>query len=265
MDIAFLATDRLETPAVSVRDRSFLLGDGCFETLFVHAGKAEGISEHLGLLRQSANTLGITGFPKDAALRAAIEEAASSASGDASIRITLSRGAGGRGADPGDSAPLTVISLSPLPHSRPFPPLTAITSTILRNETSPISRIKATNYADNLAARREAVAAGAGEALMLNTRGRPTCFAMGNLFLRSPDRRWLTPPPEEGVRPGYMRAKVIAKLKADGHAIEEAAISLDQLRANGACLFATNSLWGLRPVAQLDSHPYEIDMVPFGG
>ena len=41
--IAFLGQTRLGAPAISPDDRAFLLGDGCFETLRVSGGKADGI------------------------------------------------------------------------------------------------------------------------------------------------------------------------------------------------------------------------------
>lgn len=253
MDIAFLGAERQTKPAVSVRDRSFLLGDGCFETLCVTDGEIEGASEHIALLRRSAKTLSISGYPDDEFLLAALGEAASVAGSSASLRITLSRGAGGRGADAGEAQPLTVISLFPTMQSRPYAPLSALVSSIRRNETSPVSQIKPTNYADSLAARREAEAAGADEALLLNMQGRPACFAMANLFITQPDGSWVTPPPSEGVRPGYMRGRVMAKLEERGTPCLERPIDAEELTLPNGRIFATNSLWGLRLVASLDT------------
>lgn len=263
MDIAFSGKMRLDTPTISVRDRSFLLGDGCFETLRISDGKAEGVDEHLALLHRSAEMLSITGLPVDTVLKTAIAELVTKAGADASLRITLSRGAGGRGADAGDSPPVTVISLFPGAGPRPLAPLNAITSSILRNDTSPISQIKPTNYADNLAARREAVEAGADEALLLNTKGRPACFAMANLFLVLADGTWVTPPPSEGIRAGYMRARTLGSLTSRQHPLAIRPIEPEELTEPGGRLFASNSLWGLRPVARLDLHTYKISMAPF--
>ena len=260
--IAFLGQTRLDAPTISPDDRAFLLGDGCFETLRVASGKADGIEEHIALLARSAEILGISHYPDAPALAQAIIECAAAAESDASLRITLSRGAGGRGAEAGAAEPLTLISLSPLPAGRPYPPLDAITAAIARNDTSPLSQIKATSYGDNLAARREAVSKGAGEALMLNTKGRPACFAMGNLFLRTPSGDWVTPPETEGVRPGYARSQLLAALEAEGSPAAIRPVERSELTAPGTSLFATNSLWGVRPVASLDGVQYEIAMAP---
>lgn len=262
--IAFLGTARTGAHVPSPDDRSFLLGDGCFETLRVSGGKAEGITEHIALLARSAGTLGINGYPDEAALTQAVSDLAATASGEASLRITLSRGAGGRGADASSAEPLTVIGLFPLASGRPYAPLSVITVTVARNDTSPLSRIKSTSYGDNLAARREAVALGADEALMLNTKGRPACFAMANLFLRTAGGNWITPPETEGVRPGYMRAQLLAALDAAGTPAAIRPIERGELDQHGAGLFATNSLWGVRPVAGLDTARYDIHLAPGG-
>lgn len=251
-DILYVGIHRRSDISVSVRDRAFLLGDGCFETLRVSDGEVEGIQEHLALLRQSARVLGIEGFPGDVELQGAIGELAQVVAGEAALRITLSRGAGGRGADASTAQAATVLSLSALAERRPYPPLRVITCTIRRNETSPLSRIKSTSYGDNLAARRAALEVGADEALLLNLYGRPACLAMGNIFLRTASGVWVTPPASEGVREGYMRGQVLLQLTATGMEPQVRPIDLEELRERGASLFGVNSLWGVRPVQTLD-------------
>ena len=184
-------------------------------------------------------------------MTAAIQELAQATPGEAALRITVSRGAGGRGAGALHTQPVTVLSISPLESGRPYAPMSVTTSSIRRNETSPLSALKSTSYGDNLAARREAVDAGVDEALMLNTAGRVACLAMGNLFLRTAADSWATPPMEEGARPGYMRRMIIDQLKSENTAFEERPIELDELLADGVRLYGANSLWGLRPIKDL--------------
>ncbi|WP_081814920.1 aminodeoxychorismate synthase component I [Hyphomonas pacifica] len=252
MDIAFKGAAWMASPEVSVRDRAFLLGDGCFETLRLSDGSIEGLDEHIALLRCSLSVLGINGVPEDEALRQAFLELAERVAGDAALRITVSRGAGGRGAVAAGSEPLTVLSVTPLSDTRPYAPMKTITASIRRNETSPLSQIKSTSYGENLVARRQASEAGADESLMLNMAGRPACFAMGNLFLVTADGVWVTPPEEEGVRPGYMRASILRRLQEEGTPCEIRAIEYAELIQPGAQIFGANSLWGLRDVASLD-------------
>lgn len=257
-DIVYVGKDRGSENSVSVRDRAFLLGDGCFETLRVSDGKIEGMREHLALLRQSADVLSIEGFPGDLELERDLNKLAQGVAGEAAVRITLSRGASGRGADASAAAAVTVLSLSALAEHRPYPPLRIVTSSIRRNETSPLSRIKSTSYGDNLAARRAAVQMGADEALLLNLAGRPACLAMGNIFLRTAAGHWVTPPASEGVREGYMRGLVLDRLAAAGMDVQVRPLMAQDLREPGASLFGVNSLWGMRPVQTLDGQAVTI-------
>ena len=249
---------------VQCDDRSFLLGDGCFETLRIIDGVCEGVREHIELLRRSLDVLKIKGVPEDSVLTAAIQELAQATPGEAALRITVSRGAGGRGAGALHTQPVTVFSISPLEAGRPYAPMSVATCSIRRNETSPLSTLKSTSYGDNLAARREAVYAGADEALMLNTAGRVACLAMGNLFLRTAADNWATPLMEEGARPGYMRRMIIDQLKSEKTAFEERPIELDELLADGVILYGANSLWGLRPIKDLNGRNLQMKPVQFG-
>jgi len=257
-DILFEGDRRCADAFVSARDRAFLLGDGCFETLRLSNGAVEGLDEHLQLLRKSADVLKIEGFPGDPELKAAIDELVYGFEGEAAVRITLSRGAGGRGADSAAANAVTILGISSLPARRPYTPLRVITTAIRRNETSPLSRIKSTSYGDNLAARRAAMDEGADEALMLNLANRPACLAMGNIFLRTASGDWVTPPAEEGVREGYMRGRVLAKLAAEGVRVQVRPLMAPELLEPGASLFGVNSLWGMRPVQALDGNTLKV-------
>ena len=83
----------------------------------------------------------------------------------------------------------------------------------LRNQHSPLSRIKSLNYGDNLLARREAIDRGASDALMLNTSGDLACATVGNVFLRI-EGRWITPRLADGALPGLARARLIKGIRA---------------------------------------------------
>ncbi len=128
--------------------------------------------------------------------------------------------------------------------------VTAITAAIRRNETSPAARMKTLAYLDNILARREANAKGAGEALMLNTKGRLACGTIGNLFLWK-GAALFTPALEEGVLPGITRAQIIALAEEEGLTCREAPLEPDTLRScDGA--FLTNSLVGLPRIRKVD-------------
>jgi len=115
---------------LSAFDRGFQLGDGVFETLRVRGGHATELAEHLERLHRSASGLGFE-LPDDVDrwLTAGIAELLTAeglggAEGDASVRITVSRGAFfGRGLLPPDERPrpTLVIQAWPVPPTRNDP------------------------------------------------------------------------------------------------------------------------------------------------
>ncbi|NEX94683.1 aminotransferase class IV, partial [Caulobacter sp. 17J65-9] len=97
---------------------------------------------------------------------------------------------------------------------------------------------------------RGARAAGADEALMLNTEGEVACAAVANLFWFEGERL-VTPALECGVLAGVVRAEVLRAAAALGLEALEARARRERLDA-AVGLFLTNSLIGLRPVSRLD-------------
>jgi branched-chain amino acid aminotransferase len=107
---------------LSVFDRGFQLGDGVFETLRVRGGRATELAEHLARLRRSADGLGFE-LPDaiDRWLPAGIAELLAAEGlggpdGDASVRITASRGVFfGRGLLAARRAPHPTIAIQAWP------------------------------------------------------------------------------------------------------------------------------------------------------
>jgi branched-chain amino acid aminotransferase len=226
-------------------DRGFTLGDGLFETIRAHAGRAVALDRHLLRLRDGARLLGIPVAWDDLAIAGAIEQLLRALGlADAAIRLTLTRGPAPRGVLPPEHPrPTRLITAGALPP--PAPPARAILATeTCRNEMSPLARVKSLNFLDNVLARREASARGADEALLLNTRGRLAEATIGNLFLWA-DGRLMTPPVADGALPGIMRARLIERSGAVERALEPA----DLFGADAA--FISNAL-GLRPIASVD-------------
>ncbi|MDB5458699.1 MAG: aminotransferase class, partial [Caulobacteraceae bacterium] len=167
----------------------------------------------------------------------------------AAVRLTWTAGSGGRGlARPQSLEPRLIVSAAASP--RPATPATAIVCGVRRNAGSPASRLKTLSYLDNVLARREALARGADEALMLDGQGRLACASAANLFWIAGERLF-TPALSCGVLDGVIRAEVMAAAARRGVAVEEVeapASALDGAQA----LFLTSSLIGVRRVARLD-------------
>lgn len=234
---------------IPVTDRGFTLGHGLFETVLFEAGEPVDWDAHLARLRRGCPVLGMPA-PDPGACRRAADEALAVAGAPvrAAVRINWSAGSGGRGVDmPSPVIPRLTASAAAAPVSAA--PLTLAVSRVRRNAGSPASRLKTLAYLDNVLARAEAHAAGADEALMLNTDGHVACAAVGNLF-------WIeggavmTPALDCGVLDGIMRGRVIAASVGLGLPVREVRMGLDA--AAGRPMFVTNSLIGLRAVASLD-------------
>jgi branched-chain amino acid aminotransferase len=231
-------------------DRGLLLGDGLFETMRVVEGRPPLLSRHLTRLNEGARVLGL---PVPAVDMEAVLRQLLTANGLRQAAVRLTRGPGPRGLlPPAELAPTLLITASPLP---PAPePIRAVVATVTRrNELSPLSRIKALGYLDQILALREAQARGAEEALMLNTAGRLACGTTANLFLVH-DAALLTPPLEEGALPGITRALVLELAPGLGIAACETPLEPAML-AHAQEAFLTSSLRFLTPLASIEDRP----------
>jgi branched-subunit amino acid aminotransferase/4-amino-4-deoxychorismate lyase len=102
-------------------------------------------------------------------------------------------------------------------------------------------------------ARREAVRAGADEALLLNSAGRVAELAAANIFAVR-GKVLLTPDLTEGALPGITRRLVIQLAARRGLACRELRLTRRMLRVASE-IFATNSLLEVCPVSRLDGRP----------
>ena len=235
-------------------DRGFTLGHGLFETILWDDRRLDRWDAHLDRLSRGSAVLSLPA-PNRLACRDAAEAALVSAGSPhrAAVRLNWSAGAGGRGLDL-PAAPQPVLTATAAALGAPEGPARLATSSIRRNDRSPASRLKTLAYLDNVLARGEARAAGADEALMLNTDGEVACAAAANIF-------WIrhgsvfTPALECGVLDGIVRAEVLAACVRLGVPAQEVRAKPAQLL--GSPLFLTNSLVGVRPVVALDDTSVE--------
>lgn len=234
---------------ISLDDRGFTLGHGLFETVLWADGGLAHWDPHVERLERGCRTLGLPA-PDRAAARNAADTAMAAAGSPAraAVRLNWSAGPGGRGLDsPAEIRPRLTALATPL--GAPPGPVTLATVKVRRNDRSPTSRLKSLSYLDNVLARAEAVAAGAEEALMLNTVGEVACAAAANVFWVRHNEVF-TPDLACGVLDGIMRREVIAACHRLGLPLQE--VFADAGRLAGAPMFITNSLVGVRAVASLD-------------
>jgi branched-chain amino acid aminotransferase len=252
-------------PHLSAFDRGFQLGDGVFETLRARGGHPTELDEHIDRLGRSASGLGI-------ALRADLEtilaagiagliaaEGLDGPDGDASIRITVSRGAfTSRGLLPPDEdvAPTVVIQAWPVvapPAGHLEKGLDVIVSAVRRDPENPLAALKTTSRADYVYARLEARQAGADDALFLTVDGYLSEATTANIFLVS-DERLATPSLACAILPGTTRSWILGWGERVGLAPEEGWLSVRDL-AEADEAFLCSSVAGILPVTRFRGTP----------
>jgi branched-chain amino acid aminotransferase len=247
-----------ETEAVvPVSDRGFLLGDGLFETMRVANGKNFRFAQHLERLMRGAEFLKIKPpFTPKELEKFAVQLIAQNQTPEAILRVTLTRGPGGRGYSSKNSGtPTLAMTLHPLPPQNEDEPLqwSLVTSSYRIPASDALSSFKTTSKILNILARDEAEGKSADEALLLNTNGEVAETAGGNLFWVFQDKI-CTVPTGRGVLPGITRAVVLEICQSLGLETNKRVIKLEHLR-NAEGLFVTNSALGIVPVAAFDGEP----------
>ncbi len=243
-----------EQAVVSVFDRGFLYGDGLYETLRICNGKPFRWAEHMERFERGAAFLKIqVPFKADDLHEQALELIRLNRMPEALLRISLSRGVGPRGFSPkGAVRPALVMSLHPAPDTsaKPLPMWRVITASSRLPANEPLSLFKNCNRLPQVLAKAEADAAGADEALLLNTNGEVVEASASNLFWIR-DNIVCTPPLTSGILAGVTRLAVFEICRAIGLATREIAISPAELRGVQG-VFLSLSSWGIIEVVSLD-------------
>ena len=229
--------------ALSPTDRGVTLGDGLFETILVIDGVALWLNEHLQRMRAAASELGII-WPESEITMAA-QALCKGKAGSHIMRLTLTRGAGGRGLGADIDTPCFFATCTPLDPKLMFQEVRCCMVSVTRNAASPTSRMKTLSYMDQVLAAREAGEEGYDDGIMCNTEGFVACSTIGNVFLLK-GNTLITPSRDQGILPGIMRRVVIEGANECGLGVEERHVGQHEIStADG--LFLTNSLRLLRP------------------
>jgi len=243
-----------EEAQVAISNRAFLLGDGLFETMRVKAGKPLYLRAHLARLLNSAAFFDYR-LPERARLTAAIGEVILANNlGEGSIRLSVSPRLS-EGLLAATAAPIDIVitAKAGVPYAESLYEngfKAVIARSTRRNELSPLSRHKTASFLDNVLAKKEALARGADEALLLNSQGYLAEGAVSNLFVVV-GGEVLTPRLADGALPGVVRRLVIDTCRNDDIPLCELALSpADLLGAEEA--FVTNALLGIMPLASVD-------------
>lgn len=250
---------RPEDVTIQVTDNGFVFGDSAYETLRTYSGRPFELGRHLQRLRRTIALLGFELRITDDDIEARIDACLSFAANDESyLRVIVSRGVGDMTYRFERIAAPTVVVFA-----KPLEPVSlclyeqgarAAIVSIRRNPVEALNpAMKASNLINNALAAREAMAQGAFEAILLNTRGEIAEGAGSNIFMVK-DGRLLTPPLTAGILPGITRGIVLEIAAGIGQPFEERTLSPIDLQTADE-LFLTSSLKEVGPLTTLDDAP----------
>jgi branched-chain amino acid aminotransferase len=235
----FVAADR---PALPLNDRSFLYGDGIFETIRITNGQPFLWREHLERLQRGAAFLKIpfahSSFEMEQATRHLL---AQNDTPEGMARIHLSRGPSERGySTKTATTPTLVITTHKTFHPEPRP-LRVITSTIRVLAGDPLAQHKTANRLPNILARQEADQAAADEAIILNHRDEVVGASAANIFVLR-GNNLITPPLTSGGLAGTTRAFVQKSAASAGVTSSEEPFTIGDIEEADA-VFLTSAHW----------------------
>lgn len=243
-----------EQAVVSVLDRGFLYGDGLFESMLVRNGVPFRWDQHLERLRLGAEFLKLRPPFAPVELRRFVEQlVTANQCPDALLRLTLSRGIGPRGYSPaGADRPTIVMSIHPLPSPAlgPLPGWRLVTASFRLPAGERLAQFKTCNKLPQILARAEADAAGAEEALLLNTDGLVVEASSSNLFWIA-DGGICTPPLASGILAGVTRAVVEKLCEGLVLPVREKTITRDALLETDGVFLSLSSV-GIAEAISLD-------------
>ena len=259
MKLAFLNGQLIpESEAtVSVLDRSFLYGDGLFETIRIHRGQPFCWRRHWDRLALGSRSLDLRIPLPESALRETSQELIHrNGCEEGVLRLHLSRGVGRRGYSPaGAESPTLVLTTHPAPEADPTRPRRwrLVTSAWPLPAFSPLTPLKTANKLIAVMARAEAEAVGMDEALMLNPAGHVVEGTASNVFWID-GGRLCTPPLTAGALAGITRGLVLELARDLDVPVDEPQVEPGVLQRSDG-LFMTLSSLGLVPVTELDGVP----------
>lgn len=251
----------VEEAAVPVYDRSFLYGDGAFDTAVARQGRVFKLDAHIDRLLRSLSLLRIPApLPAPELREAALDLMRRNRMADGFLRIVVSRGTcsyisldpravtGGptlvmltRGADPPSGLEAIHGNASGA---------RAITASIRKTPAASLeSRVKSNNYLNSILARWEAIRAGVDEAILLDARGCVTEGSGDNVFAVHRDRL-LTPPPLN-ILEGITRETILGLAPRVGLRSQERDLTPYDLYTADE-VFLTSTVVGVLPIVELD-------------
>ena len=233
-----------------MQDRGLQYGDGCFETIRIHAGMPILLRLHLERLERSCRRLGIPlELPE---LNNELKQILDSNDPDGVVKITVTRGSGGRGYRPNNqSQPTRIIQYFPYPADYNQYTEQGVSVMVCQHRLSSnaaLSGMKHLNRLDQVLASME-LSDEFAEGICLDQIGNVIEGTKSNLLLVKNDRLMCPDLSVSGVR-GIMQQFLLHRFAKDGMQSENRVVALEELKEANE-LFLCNSVFGVWPVIKL--------------
>lgn len=244
-----------EQALVPVLDRGFLYGDSVYEVVRTYGGVPFELERHLLRMERTADRIGLA-LPRRAEIERELQRTLDAAGNDESYaRIVVTRGLGQFGLAPqlAQGEHRLIVIVRPLVPPKPELYERGLQLAIAKTRrNSPLAldpALKTGNYMNNILALREAVDAGADDAILLDLSGRVTEATTSNVFFVQ-HGVVVTPPLELGMLEGVTRGVVIEVARREGLLVREEPHGPEALAAADE-VFLSSTLREIMPVTTL--------------
>ena len=221
-----------ERAFVPVLDRGFLYGDSVYDVVRTYGGRVFELGRHLARMERTASRIGIS-LPSRSTLEAELARTMEAAGNPESYaRFMVTRGEGRFGLSPhlAEGESRLIILVKPLEPPAAEQYERGLRMAVARTRRNPPQALdpalKTGNYLNGILALREAHAAGADDALMLDIEGQVTEASTSNVFCVKGDTV-VTPPLSLGMLEGVTRALLIDVARAEGVNLREEPHGID--------------------------------------
>jgi 4-amino-4-deoxychorismate lyase len=241
---------------ISIRDRGFQYGDGCFETVRILSNKPILWSAHLKRLKNACKTLHLS--VNFELLKGEITQLLQdNKTADVILKITVTRGEGGRGYKPPEHANCTrIIQLIDYVAADTRTGARVVVCQHRLSSNSLLGGIKHLNRLDQVIASAQ-IPADFDEGLCLDEQGSVIEGCRSNLLLAI-DNQLVTPDLGKSGVEGVMLNYLIDKFQTLDTRVLRKTISLRELKTAGE-IFLCNSVFGIWPVAEIENEDWRMN------
>jgi branched-chain amino acid aminotransferase len=244
--------------ALSFNNRSFLFGDGIFETLRISQMQPLFLADHFERLWHGADFLGLRMPKNQDELREEINQfIAANKIVEGRMRITFFRKEGGYYTPENDDAAYQIsasLLTTPAFHCNEKGLQIGIHPS-LKKPFSQLSEIKSTSALQYVIAARYGKMKGWDDTILLNAAGNLCETVSSNLFIVLPSKKLVTPQLSEGLLPGVFRKNLIRCLNEHSIEVSETTLTPDIL-LQAEELFTCNSIKGIQWVMSYGKKRY---------